>query len=34
MDALNSLDNIIQSEGNNSDEWNTLLNLLRDDRSE
>jgi hypothetical protein len=34
MEALNSLDNIIQSEGNNSDEWNTLLNLLRDDRSE
>jgi hypothetical protein len=34
MEALNSLDNIIQSEGNNSDEWNTLLNLLREDRSE
>jgi hypothetical protein len=34
MEALNFLDNIIQSEGNNSDEWNTLLNLLRDDRSE
>ena len=34
MEALNSLDNIIQSEGNNSEEWNTLLNLLRDDRSE
>ena len=34
MEASNCLDNIIQSEGNNSDEWNTLLNLLRDDRSE
>jgi hypothetical protein len=34
MEALNSLDNIIQSEGNNSDEWNTLLSLLREDRSE
>jgi hypothetical protein len=34
MEALNSLDNIIQSEGNNSDEWNTLLGLLREDRSE
>ena len=34
MEALNCLDSIIQSEGNNSDEWNNLLNILRDDRSE
>ena len=34
MEALNSLDNIIQSEGNNSDEWYNILSILRDDRSE
>ncbi len=34
MEALNSLDNIIKSGGNNSDEWNTLLNILREDKNE
>ena len=34
MEALNSLDNIIQLKGNDSEEWNTLLNLLRDDRNQ
>ena len=34
MEALNSLDNIIQSEGNNPDEWNNLLYILKNDRNE
>ena len=34
MEALNYLDNIIQSEGNNPDEWNNLLYILKNDRNE
>ena len=34
MEAINCLDNIIKSEGNNSDEWNALLNILREDMNE
>ena len=34
MEALNYLDNIIQNEGNNSDDWNNLLYVLKNDRNE
>ena len=34
MEALNCLDNILQSEGNSSEDWNSLLDILRNDRNE
>ena len=34
MEALNYLDNIIQSEGNSTNDWNNLLYILKNDRSE
>ena len=34
MEALNYLDNIIQSEGNNPEEWSNLLYILKNDRNE
>jgi hypothetical protein len=34
MEAINCLENIIKSEGNSSDEWNALLNILREDMNE
>ena len=34
MEALNYLDNIIQSEGNSINDWNNLLYILKNDRSE
>ena len=34
MEALNYLDNIIQSEGNNPEEWSNLLYILKNDRDE
>ena len=34
MEALNYLDNIIQSDGYNPNEWNNLLYILKNDRSE
>ena len=33
MDALNYLDNMIQSDGNNPDDWSNLLYALKNDRS-
>ena len=34
MDASACLDNIIQSEGNSPDDWNTIVNQLRRDHQE
>ena len=34
MEALNYLDNIIKSDGYNPNEWNNLLYILKNDRSE
>jgi hypothetical protein len=34
MEALDSLDNIIQSDGNSPDDWNNILHIVRNERSE
>ena len=34
MDAASCLDNIIQSEGNSPEDWNTIVNILRQDQQE
>ena len=34
MDASTCLDNLIQSEGNNPDDWETIVDSLRRDKQE
>ena len=34
MDASNCLDNLIQSEGSNPDDWETIVDALRRDKQE